>query len=175
LIGHYIAGGPLVLSKGLIARNRCASALREQVFSALQLNCSQRLCSLAPLQSTLGLLYGCLVFAFLDVIEVIAFLDRVALLEENLFKVAFYSGLHLNATNGVDPADKIARLGDLLPLRIHSADWRCFLLCVSGQNAQPYQERNCANTGTQAEKPVSAAATQWRNMFPRSHYSILST
>jgi hypothetical protein len=69
------------------------------------------------------------------VIEVIAFLDRVALLEENLFKVALYSGLDLNATNGVDPADKIARLRDLLPLRIDSADWSRFLLSVSGKDA----------------------------------------
>jgi hypothetical protein len=83
----------------------------------------------------LGLLNGCLEFAFLDVIEVIAFLDRVALLEENLFKVAFHSGLDLNSINGIDAPDIIPRLRDLLPLRVDSADWSRFFLSVSGKNA----------------------------------------
>jgi hypothetical protein len=135
LIGHDIAGSPLVLSKSLIACNRCAGALREQIFSALQLNCGQSLCGLASLYGALGLLYGCLVFAFLDVIEVIAFLNRVTLLEENLFKVAFHSGLDLNSVNGIDAPDIIARLRDLLPLGIDSADWSCFLLSASGNGA----------------------------------------
>jgi hypothetical protein len=135
LIGHYIAAGALIFSEGLIARNRRAGALREQVFSALQLNCSQRLCSLAPLQGTLGLFYGCLVFAFLDVIEVIAFLDRVTFLEKNRFKVAFHSGLDLNSIDGIHAANKVARLRDLLPLGKDGSDWSCFLLGASGKEA----------------------------------------
>jgi hypothetical protein len=66
---------------------------------------------------------------------VIAFVDRVALLEEHLFKVTFHSGLDLNATNGVDAADKIARLRNLLPLGKDGSDWRRFVLSISGKNA----------------------------------------
>ena len=40
----------------------------------------------------------------------VAFRDFVALLEEDLFKVAFYSGLDLNPISGIHATDKIARL-----------------------------------------------------------------
>src|SRR6516225_1485262 len=158
LIRHYIACGPLVLSKGLIARSSRASALREQVRSTFQLDCSQRLCGLAPLQGTLGLLYGCLIFAFLDVIQMVAFRDFVALLEEDLFKIAFYSGLDLDPINGLYATDKIARLLDLLALSKDGSDWRRFFLSPRGKNTQAHQNWNCATTCAQAEKPVSSAA-----------------
>jgi hypothetical protein len=66
---------------------------------------------------------------------VIALLDRVALFEENLFKVTLHSGLDLNATNGVDAADKIARFRNLLPHGKDGSDWRRFFLSISGKNA----------------------------------------
>ena len=104
----------------------------------------------------------------------IAFLDGVSLLEEYLFKVTFYSGLNLNAISGVYPPNEIASLRDLLPLRIYCADWRCFLLCVSGKSTQPQQHRNCTDTGTQPRKSVSSAATQHKTYFP-DRIAILST
>src|SRR3974377_561016 len=99
----------------------------------------------------------------------IVFLDGVSLLEENCFKITFYSGLNLNAISGVYPPNEIASLRDLLPLRIDCADWRCFLLSVSGKSTQPQQHRSYADTGTQPQKPVRSAATQQRNVLPRSH------
>jgi hypothetical protein len=139
LIRHYIACGPLVLGKGLIAGNCRAGTLRQQVLSTLQLDCSQSLRSFAPLQGAFGLLNGCLVFAFLNVVQVIAFLDRIALLKENRFKIAFHSGLNLNTINRVYATNKVARLRNLLPLRIDSADWR-LVLSIRGNDAQPHQQ-----------------------------------
>jgi hypothetical protein len=42
--------------------------------------------------------------------------------------------LDLNATNGVDAADKIARLRNLLPLGKDGSDWRRFFLSISRKN-----------------------------------------
>jgi hypothetical protein len=65
----------------------------------------------------------------------VAFLDYIALLEEDLFQVAFHSGLDLDSIDRIHAANKVARLRDLLPLGIDSADWSCFLLSASGNGA----------------------------------------
>ena len=64
-----------------------------------------------------------------------AFLDYIAFLEEDLLKVAFYSGLDLNPIYGLHATDKIARLRNLLPLSKDGSDWRRFFLSISGKNA----------------------------------------
>src|SRR6516225_10348679 len=104
----------------------------------------------------------------------VAFLDCGTFLEEDFFKVAFYSGLDLNPINGLHATDKIARLRDLLPLSKDGSDWRWFFLSSCGKNAQPHQCRNCASTYAQPERRGTGAATQQRNRLPHLHYTILS-
>jgi hypothetical protein len=58
----------------------------------------------------------------------VAFLDYIAFLEEDLLKVALYSSLNLNPISGLHATDKIARLRNLLPLSKDGSDWRRFFL-----------------------------------------------
>ena len=65
----------------------------------------------------------------------VAFLDYIAFLEEDLFQVAFYSGLDLDPISGLHATDKIARLRNLLPLSKDGSYRSCFFLSISGKNA----------------------------------------
>ncbi len=87
------------------------------------------------MKHTLGLLHGCVEEVRLDVIERLALLNEVALLEQDGFEVAGDARPHLDPLDGLDAPDEVLCLRYRLLLRNYCRDGHC-LLGVGGSGKQ---------------------------------------
>ena len=144
---------------------RC-SWIAVSVFAAL-------LRSKAPLAASTAALKQ----ALFDLVELVAFLDDVALLEQHLLQVALHAGANVDAAGGFDAADKITDVRDRLPLGIDRADGDCGRLrLLRGGGSGEHADKNCGNPHERMParcqkrgRPSTEIGDCWQNTTVCSH------